>query len=219
MHVSYPRVERYAVSGIRRRDASCRSVPLVSVPGVTRCERQGGVSARVERRGFLARRRERRVLRGDALGLLAFELAILGFSRESSLLLAPGLLLSLASLLLLLGRLLRSLGGLLLRAQLLLLGLGTRTRGSGGSTRSARRRRGGGTKTIYNGKTGERARDARRAGVAADQGSGIRGRTMIRPCGLGPGRRRLGSRAAPNRCARPADAAFPNERLERRGFR
>ena len=35
---------------------------------------------------------------------------------------------------------------------------------------------------------------------------------MIRPCGLGPGRRRLGSRAAPNRCARPADAAFPNER-------
>ena len=33
---------------------------------------------------------------------------------------------------------------------------------------------------------------------------------MIRPCGLGPGRRRLGSRAAPNRCARPADDAFPN---------
>ena len=63
---------------------------------------------------------------------------------------------------------------------------------------------------IYNG-NGKRARArVRRAGVAADEGSGIRGRTMIRPCGLGPGRRRLGSRAAPNRCARPADDAFPN---------
>ena len=150
MNVDDPLVERDAVPGDRRRDASKGPVPLVLVPGVQRSARQHGVSARGNPADS-SRVGASVASSAATLRLLAFELAILGFSRESSLLLAPGLLLSLASFRLLLGRLLRSLGGLLLRAQLLLLGLGTRTRGSGGRP-GQRGDVGEEERTIHNGK-------------------------------------------------------------------